>query len=127
MSDPPADATPVKGGQLLLRGVRVHYREWGEGPTALLLLHDLLMDHRAWRHLAPRLAAKHRVIAPDLPGFGLSEAHALRLHPRRPSPTPCATSRASTRRGRTSWATASAAPSPSPSPPTTPRWSRPSR
>lgn len=62
----------AKSGQLLLHGVRVHYREWGQGP-AVLLLHDLLMDHRAWRHIAPRLAEKHRVIAPDLPGFGASE------------------------------------------------------
>ncbi len=74
MSDAPPETEPppAKGGQLLLRGVRVHYREWGAGPP-VLLLHDLLMDHRAWRHLAPRLAERHRVIAPDLPGFGLSE------------------------------------------------------
>ena len=57
---------------LLLRGVRVHYLEAGRGPV-LLLLHDVLADHTAWRDVVPRLSERYRVIAPDLPGFGASE------------------------------------------------------
>lgn len=68
--DPP---TPeAQSRDLLLRGVRVHYQEIGRGPT-LLLLHDVFADHRAWRRVVPRLAARFRVIVPDLPGFGVSE------------------------------------------------------
>lgn len=56
----------------MLRGVRVHYVEAGEGPT-LVLLHGLFSDHRIWRRVIPTLAQQYRVVAPDLPGFGASE------------------------------------------------------
>lgn len=71
---PPSDPPPPEAQHrdLLLRGVRVHYQELGQGPT-LLLLHDVFADHRAWRRVVPRLAERFRVIAPDLPGFGASE------------------------------------------------------
>lgn len=71
---PPSDPPPPEAERrdLLLRGVRVHYVEMGRGP-ALVLLHDVFADHRAWRRVMPRLAARFRVIAPDLPGFGASE------------------------------------------------------
>jgi pimeloyl-ACP methyl ester carboxylesterase len=57
---------------LLLRGVRIHYAEAGEGPT-VLLVHGFMMDHRVWRNVVPLLAKRFRVILPDLPGFGASE------------------------------------------------------
>jgi pimeloyl-ACP methyl ester carboxylesterase len=62
----------LRSGELLLRGLRVHYVEAGEGPT-LLLVHGSLSDHRAWRRVIAPLAARHRVVVPDLPGFGKSE------------------------------------------------------
>lgn len=43
------------------------------GPP-LLLLHGFPEPHACWHHIAPRLAAAHRVIAPDLRGYGASEA-----------------------------------------------------
>lgn len=45
----------------------------GEG-TPLLLLHGFTGDVRAWGDLPYRLARTHRVIVPDLPGHGESEA-----------------------------------------------------
>jgi pimeloyl-ACP methyl ester carboxylesterase len=39
---------------------------------ALLLIHGLGEDADTWRHVIEPLAQKHRVIAPDLPGFGRS-------------------------------------------------------
>ena len=52
-------------------GVRVHVLEQGAGP-ALLLLHGGGGGAANWYRLLPHLTA-HRVIAPDLPGFGLSD------------------------------------------------------
>jgi haloacetate dehalogenase len=45
----------------------------GAGP-ALLLLHGFPETHACWHRIAPRLAEAHRVIAPDLRGYGASEA-----------------------------------------------------
>ena len=56
-------------------GLRYHLAEWGEGPP-LVLLHGFTGSAAAWGDLAPRLAARHRVIAIDLPGHGLSDAPA---------------------------------------------------
>jgi len=46
------------------------------GPASrgpLLLLHGLADEADTWRHLVPPLSAHHRVLAPDLPGFGRSD------------------------------------------------------
>lgn len=45
----------------------------GEGP-ALFLFHSLLSDRASFDAIAPELARSHRVIAPELPGFGGSKA-----------------------------------------------------
>lgn len=44
----------------------------GSGPP-VLLLHGYPQSHITWRHIAPRLAATHTIIAPDLPGYGDSK------------------------------------------------------
>lgn len=54
------------------RRVRLRVLSAGEGPP-LLLLHDFLMDHRAWDDVATGLGQHFRVVMPDLPGFGESE------------------------------------------------------
>jgi pimeloyl-ACP methyl ester carboxylesterase len=54
-------------------GVRLHVAEAGEGPP-LLLLHGWPQHWWCWRRLIPRLSERHRVIAPDLRGWGWSEA-----------------------------------------------------
>ena len=50
----------------------IHVEEMGSGPV-LLLLHGLGGSSYAWRHVAPRLAQRHRVIALDMRGFGRSD------------------------------------------------------
>lgn len=53
-------------------GVRVRVAESGSGPT-LLLLHGLFLDNTTWNGVRATLAERHRVVTPDLPGFGASE------------------------------------------------------
>ena len=53
-------------------GVRLHVAEMGEG-SPLLLLHGFPEFWWSWRKVMPDLAQDHRVIAPDLRGFNLSD------------------------------------------------------
>lgn len=53
-------------------GARVAYRETGTGP-ALVLLHSLGLSHREWEPIVGALAARFRVVLPDLPLHGDSE------------------------------------------------------
>ena len=56
-------------------GVTVFYREAGPADApVLLLLHGFPTSSLQFRELMPRLAGPYRVIAPDLPGFGFTEA-----------------------------------------------------
>jgi pimeloyl-ACP methyl ester carboxylesterase len=54
-------------------GTRLHHVEAGAGPP-VLLLHGGSGGGANWFRLLPLLADRHRVLAPDLPGFGLSDA-----------------------------------------------------
>ena len=56
-------------------GVKVFYREAGpaDGPV-ILLLHGFPTSSHMFRSLIPYLADKYRVIAPDYPGYGESDA-----------------------------------------------------
>ena len=66
--------------------VRLAYREWGNASSALLqddngserpvvlLLHGSPGDGGNFELLAPLLAERYRLIAPDLPGFGVSSS-----------------------------------------------------
>jgi pimeloyl-ACP methyl ester carboxylesterase len=56
-------------------GFNIFYREAGtrENPT-LLLLHGFPTSSHMFRNLIPRLADQFHIIAPDLPGFGFSDA-----------------------------------------------------
>ncbi len=53
-------------------GARVAYREAGTGPP-LVLLHSALLSHREFAPAVEDLAARFRVILPDLPLHGDSE------------------------------------------------------
>jgi pimeloyl-ACP methyl ester carboxylesterase len=58
-----------------VQGLRMHVAEAGSGPP-VLLLHGWPQHWYAWRKVIPLLAARHRVICPDLRGFGWSDAPA---------------------------------------------------
>jgi pimeloyl-ACP methyl ester carboxylesterase len=59
--------------ELERQGTRLRYAVGGDGPP-LLLVHGLGGTIENWRALAPALAARHRVLVPDLPGHGRSSA-----------------------------------------------------
>lgn len=54
-------------------GLTWHVQEFGSGPT-LLMIHGTGAATHSWRELAPLLAPRFRVIAPDLPGHGFTDA-----------------------------------------------------
>jgi pimeloyl-ACP methyl ester carboxylesterase len=55
-------------------GLRLHVAEGGDPQApAIVLLPGFPQSWWAWRKVAPRLAATHRVIVMDLPGMGHSE------------------------------------------------------
>jgi len=55
--------------------LNIFYREAGpRNAPAVLLLHGFPTSSHQYRGLIERLAGKYRVIAPDLPGFGFSDA-----------------------------------------------------
>src|SRR5256885_1978092 len=62
-----------------VNGATIHYRERGAGP-AVILLHGFPLDGRMWDAQLEALSARHRVIVPDLHGFGQSPpAHAFTI------------------------------------------------
>ncbi|GJF02451.1 MULTISPECIES: alpha/beta fold hydrolase [Pseudonocardia] len=76
MSDASNDGptTPSPGRSLTVDlGGPVHYVDYGgRDGAALVLVHGLGGSHLNWDLVAPTLALSHRVVAVDLPGFGLS-------------------------------------------------------
>lgn len=63
---------------------RLRYVEMGQGP-ALLLIHGTGGSWTSWLLNLRELATEHRVIAPDVPGFGVSEGRG-RARTRRRTP-----------------------------------------
>jgi pimeloyl-ACP methyl ester carboxylesterase len=56
-------------------GLNLFYREAGDSKSpVVLLLHGFPSSSHMFRDLIPQLAGDHHVIAPDLPGFGFSDA-----------------------------------------------------
>ncbi|HET9473877.1 MAG TPA: alpha/beta hydrolase [Steroidobacteraceae bacterium] len=69
------EAATVHYRTVRVDGVEVFYREAGpaDAPT-LVLLHGFPSSSHMFRKLIPALSERYHVIAPDYPGFGLSEA-----------------------------------------------------
>ena len=69
--------TEVSYRSVKVDGVNIFYREAGpkDAPT-VLLLHGFPTSSQMFRNLIPQLAERYRVIAPDYPGFGQSDAPA---------------------------------------------------
>ncbi|HLJ95336.1 MAG TPA: alpha/beta hydrolase [Gemmataceae bacterium] len=51
----------------------VHYKNFGEGKTAVVFIHGFACDMTTWRFQVPAFADKTRVILIDLPGHGHSD------------------------------------------------------
>jgi pimeloyl-ACP methyl ester carboxylesterase len=55
-------------------GLKVFYRSAGDPNTpVVLLLHGFPSASHMFRDLIPELAGKYHILAPDLPGFGMTE------------------------------------------------------
>jgi len=58
-----------------VENIKLFYRRAGDpAAPAVLLLHGFPSSSHMFRNLIPELAAEYHVIAPDLPGFGFSDA-----------------------------------------------------
>ena len=56
-----------------LGDIRVHYKSFGKGSEALVLVHGWSCNLDNWRDQFPDLSKRNRVIALDLPGHGQSD------------------------------------------------------
>src|SRR5581483_476137 len=65
------DMEPLPRNECRLHGHTVSYRMGGEGP-ALVLVHGITSSSETWNAVAPVLAKRFTVLAPDLLGHGLS-------------------------------------------------------
>ena len=53
-------------------GMTIHWREMGQGPAPVVLLHCGLGQSGMWKGVASGLADRASMVAPDLPGHGKS-------------------------------------------------------
>lgn len=56
-----------------LDGVKIHYKSYGKGKDAVVLIHGWTCNLDNWREQIPELSKRNRVIALDLPGHGQSD------------------------------------------------------
>jgi pimeloyl-ACP methyl ester carboxylesterase len=69
--------TSVRYRNISVDGANIFYREAGSaGAPKLLLLHGFPTSSHMFRDPIPLLADRLHVVAPDLPGFGLSHPRA---------------------------------------------------
>lgn len=66
----------IRYNQVTVGGNKIFYREAGPATTAptILLLHGFPTSSHMFRNLIPAVADRYHVVAPDLPGFGFSDA-----------------------------------------------------
>ena len=71
---------PVHYQKTAVDGRNIFYRQAGPtGAPKLLLLHGFPTSSHMFRDLIPLLADRYHIVAPDLPGFGLSDSPARGL------------------------------------------------
>src|SRR5215467_10892978 len=65
----------IRYNQVTVGGTKIFYREAGAAtaPT-ILLLHGFPTSSHMFRNLIPALTDRYHIVAPDLPGFGFSDA-----------------------------------------------------
>ena len=71
----PSPPSGFREHKVQVGGIGINYVRGGHGPT-LLLLHGYPQTWYSWNGILPALARHYTVIAPDLPGAGLSDAPA---------------------------------------------------
>ncbi len=60
--------------KISLKGTTIYYESFGDGPHTVLFFHGWGMNGESWRPLLSRFPlAGHRLVVPDLRGFGRSE------------------------------------------------------
>jgi len=65
----------IKHKTIEVNGLNLFYREAGNPKSpAVLLLHGFPTSSHMFRNLIPQLAGNFHIVAPDLPGFGFSDA-----------------------------------------------------
>lgn len=64
----------LRAHEIRVAGHRLHYLDGGRGEP-VLLLHGIFAEKDHWVDFARHLTRHHRVIVPDLPGFGESDRH----------------------------------------------------
>src|SRR5947209_8264483 len=75
MPDHPPALEGVRHEYPIVDGHRVHVALAGpDDAPPVLLVHGWPQNWWVWRKVIPALAPEHRIIAPDLPGFGWSDA-----------------------------------------------------
>jgi pimeloyl-ACP methyl ester carboxylesterase len=73
--NPIVKTTPISYNTTLVDGFKIFYREAGDPKNpAVLLLHGFPTSSHMFRNLIPELSGQYHVVAPDLPGFGFSDA-----------------------------------------------------
>jgi pimeloyl-ACP methyl ester carboxylesterase len=77
-----AIAQPGVSHHAQVAGIRMHYLEWPgpAGAPVVLLLHGFLAHAHWWDFVAPWLAERYRVIAPDFSGMGDSDCRQQYSH-----------------------------------------------
>lgn len=69
MSNP----TPARERFVGAAGTRLFVREYGVDGPPVVLLHGFPQTGACWHRVATALADRHRVLVPDIPGYGRSE------------------------------------------------------
>ena len=58
---------------LIINGLNIHFREWGDSQLPpLIILHGFDAHSRSWDHVAAALADRYHIIVPDIRGNGES-------------------------------------------------------
>lgn len=60
--------------EIIYQNKRLHYKIRGSG-NPIVLLHGFAEDHQVWKYQLDELEKDYKIIVPDLPGSGLSEAY----------------------------------------------------
>lgn len=72
----------MRSSAIVLNGLRIHYYSVGETGSPVILLHGGGVDSAwlSWKLTMPALAKAHRVLAPEMPGYGKSDRPARFNH-----------------------------------------------